>query len=41
MQDEDVSDERRKIFNAQTDENDVVVINDLKKVSANIPYRTL
>ncbi len=34
MQDEDVSDERRKIVNAQTDENDVVIINNLKKVGA-------
>ncbi len=34
MQDEDVSDERRKIVNAQTDENDVVIISNLKKVGA-------
>ncbi len=33
MQDNDVSDERRKVANALTDENDIIVLNNLKKVS--------
>ncbi len=32
-QDNDVSDERRKIANNQTDEDDVIVLNNLKKVN--------